>query len=331
MAQHGRTLAAGFTLLPVVMTMSLIGAFAFMLNRDNGLNVNQIGAQSDLMRARYAAEAGLQAANYNIQVLGCAGGYPILGSAVADGNFVGATYSAYADRSTTPTYPPGTLTLTSTGTFNGASVTLTKANVYVYYSGVSSWTTPVGKVTNTYVETGNPNRNYGGSTWLYLDKNNDEVLLRFDLSPLPAGSRIVAASVTLYEPALTGSTNAFLVKLITQSWVAGTKNGSGGTPDGATWRTYDGVGNWLSPAGYDPRALVSVPDPLLGFLVGGTFNFDVTTTAQRWMSLPSANYGVWLDPSNSAKNYQFASTTSSSNYPKLIVSYLLPCGATAAP
>ena len=77
---------AGFTLLPVVLAMSLIAAIAFLLNRDNGVNADMIADQSDGDRARYAAEAGLQAANYQVQK-GCPGGYPISGISVASSNF----------------------------------------------------------------------------------------------------------------------------------------------------------------------------------------------------------------------------------------------------
>ena len=334
--------AAGFTLLPVVLVMTLTGSVAFLLNRDNGVNVNLIGARSDRERARSAAEAGLQAANYAIQANACAGGYPISGSPVTDSNFGGAAYSAYASAST-----GSPLTLTSTGTYNGAAVTLTRPNVYAYQSGaLTNWTTQPGSGSSkdTFVDTPNPNSNYGGFNALYLHKNTWEILIQFDLSPLPAGSRIASppfnilfglqpgATVSLYLKPLNIPTNAFLVRLITRSWTEGTKSGGGGA-DGATWNRYDGSSNWPSPGvGYDSRYLVSVPNPLLGAL-GGWLSMDVTGAAQRWMALPTSNYGVWLDPNGVATDYYFKSSRDSpgSQRPKLTVSYLLPCGATAPP
>lgn len=337
MAQRGRTpAAAGFTLLPVVLAMSLIGAIAFMLNRDNGLTSNLIGSRSDLARARYAAEAGLQAVNYNIQALGCAGGYPILSSPVTDNNFGGAAYSAYANNTS-----GSPLMLTSTGSYNGASVTLTKTNAYVYQSGVRTWVTQPGPATgkDIYVRSdpASKNKNYGGSTDLILDKDGHEILLQFDLSPLPAGSRVVpwyffglqpGAIVSLYQPNF-DSQKSFVAMLITQSWVAGTQVG-GSPANGATWNTYDGVNNWPSPGvGYDPRVLLPVPED-----IGGWLTMDFTAAVLAWMSGVYPNYGVWLDPGNTAQNYDFYSSNylgNASLRPKLTAYYLLPCGASAPP
>ena len=120
------------------------------------------------------------------------------------------------------------------------------------------------------------------------------------------------------------------MKLITRSWVAGTKNGSG-TADGATWNSYDGVNNWPSPGvGYDSRYLIKVPEPALG---GAGSLSTSPAAALGWMSGVYPNYGVWLDPNGTAKDYYFcrATTTKSSLRPMFAASYLLPCGATAPP
>ena len=73
MRTHPLKKVAGFTLLPVILTMSLIAAIAFLLNRDNGMNAEMAANQNDLAKARYAAEAGLQAVNYKVQSVGCGG------------------------------------------------------------------------------------------------------------------------------------------------------------------------------------------------------------------------------------------------------------------
>src|SRR6266700_947637 len=78
----------------------------------NNVNARMIANRSDLDRARYAAEAGLQAVNFVIQGMGCTGtNYPTSSPVT---NFFGATYSAYASRaSLTSSYAP--ITLYSTG------------------------------------------------------------------------------------------------------------------------------------------------------------------------------------------------------------------------
>lgn len=333
----------GYTLLPVVLAMSLIGAIAFMLNRDNGLSANLIGSRSDLSRARYAAEAGLQAVNYTIQGLGCAGGYPISSSPVTDASFGGGAFSAYA--ASTSGSP---LTLTSTGTYNGASVTLTKTNAYVYQSGVRTWVTQPGPATgkDAMVDKQNPTRSYGGVSDLQVDKDEKQTLIAFDLSPLPAGSRIVrwyqavgglqpGATLSLYQTGA-GINRNFSVMLITHDWTAGSNIGLVPTPasPGVTWNRWDGISpnDWPQGPGngYDPRTLVVVPETL----AVGWINIDVTEAALGWASGVYPNYGLWLAGTSDTRNYRFTASDDTTpiavpQRPKLTVSYLLPCGAAA--
>jgi Tfp pilus assembly protein PilX len=330
--QRGRTLAAaGFTLLPVVLAMSLIGAIAFMLNRDNGLNSNLIGSQSDLARARYAAEAGLQSVNYTIQALGCAGSYPILSSPVTDSNFGGAAYSAYANNTS-----GSPLTLTSTGTYNGASVTLTKTNAYVYQAaGVVNtwpWVTQPNSASSkdTAVNPGSPNSNYGGSNEIRLDGGGRELLIQFDLSPLRAGSKIVpwygagplqpGAKLMLHRNNSGSATESIYVMLITRSW----------SETYATWNSYTLASAWPSPGvGYDLRPVSTNP-----YLTVSTWqSLDLTNAAIAWMNGLYPNNGVWIRAGPLVSNAKFAlaSDIDSTVRPALVVYYLLPCGATAPP
>jgi hypothetical protein len=347
MPRRGRiSAAAGFTLLPVVLAMSLIAAISFMLNRANGVSSNWIGAQFDLARARYAAEAGLQAVNYRIQGLGCGGGYPISSSPVTDSNFGGAAYSAYANNTS-----GSPLTLTSTGTYNGASATLTRTNAYVYQSGVRTWVTQPGAATSrdTFVDATRPTENDGGGADLRIEKNKTQALIAFDLSPLPAGSRIVrryetlgglqpGAFISLYHQNILTLNGDVVVKLITHDWVAGTRTGSVPTAasPGATWNRWDGISpnDWPQGPGngYDARTLIVAPLPLLV----GWLDLDVSDAAVGWTSGGYPNYGVWLIPSGPTQLSTFTSSNENSflnlnawQRPKLTAYYLLPCGASA--
>ena len=86
----GRTQGAGFILLPVVLALSLIASVAYLANRDSAVGVAMVAGGTDRLRARYAAEAGLQHANHAAQQLDCA---LSLNSAV-EAEIGGAPYTA---------------------------------------------------------------------------------------------------------------------------------------------------------------------------------------------------------------------------------------------
>ena len=332
--------SAGFTLLPVILTMSLIAAIAFLLNRDNGINAEMYADQADLTRARYAAEAGLQAVNYKVQSVGCGGilsFYPSSGvSPVSNNNFGGGSYSAYGNSNWL--VPP--TTLTSTGTYNGSSVTLTRNNVVTYQSGYKTYTlqpnATAGK--DTYINSAFPSRSYGSDTSLRLWTGRYEPLLQFDLSAFPVGSKAApwfdtlsgtlkpGAELGLYlisNPSATGVNMDILP--ITRSWIEGTTNN---TANGASWNTYDGINAWSSPGvGYDAALVASTPyAATLGWKT-----WDITGMANSWLSGRYPNNGLWLRPSGTAVgDAQFASSDNSTatQWPKISFNYLLPCGTT---
>ncbi len=336
----------GFTLLPVILAMSLIAAIAFLLNRDNGVNARMIANRSDLDRARYAAEAGLQAANFVVQGAGCTGNYPTSSAPVTNNNFGGATYSAYSSTGSLPGgNPPPPISLFSTGSYNGASVTLTRNNVYVYKPGTTTTLQP-GPTSgyDTYLDNGSSSRNFGGDTVLRLSNLDSpnatyQPLLKFDLSIFPAGSRVIpwydsgtgklqpGATLSLYTSS-SGylSTAVVNAQLITRSWLAGTGTG-GSSPNGATWTTYDGVNPWPSPGvGYAPAPVASTPYPnAIGWV-----NWDLTDAAAAWLSGVYPNYGIWLVGSGAAVgNTAYVSSNEASQTtrrPKLTLNTLLPCG-----
>lgn len=328
----------GFTLLPVVLAMSLVAAIAFLLNRDNGVNAAMLSGQDDTERARLAAEAGLQAANYVVQQIGCAGGYPTSALPVTNNDFGGAAYSAFADRAS-----GSPLALTATGTYNGAAVTLTRSTVYAYQSPMKSYTLQPGPGTShdTNLNSQFPDRNYGSSTTLDLDSDRYALLLQFDFSALPAGSRAIpwydgvqlrpGAQLGVYVNTA-GAQTADVVNayVLTRSWLTGTRGGTGQAPDGATWNSYDGVSAWSTPGGdYASTPLASAP--AVG--VVGWMNWDVTDAVIAWMSGLHPNDGIRLFPAGtgiqSMRLVSGDNTATPMLRPEIDFSYLLPCGAMA--
>jgi N-acetylneuraminic acid mutarotase/Tfp pilus assembly protein PilX len=310
--------SAGFTLLPVVLAMSLIAAIAFLINRDNGMNTDMVVSQMDADRARYAAEAGLQAANAKIQTLGCTGGYPVIGTPVTNNNFGGASYSGYASASF-----GNTTNLVSTGTYNGTTVTLTRNNVYVYQSAVTYTLQPNATGTDdTYIDSA-IEKNYGSANSLPIKKNTQSLLFKFDLSAFPTGSRAVSAKFSIYgSGGLAVGLNFFRM---TSAWVEGT--GSGGTPDGATWNTSNGSTAWAAGGNKFSMKLNAANSSIV---VTNWGSFDATDIANSWLSGQYPNYGIIAESTGEIGSYDFTSSDSSDaiHRPKIVFNYLVPCGAT---
>ncbi len=313
-----RIKTAGFTLLPVILMMSLIAAIAFLLNRDNGMNAEMVLDQNDMERARYAAEAGLQAANAKIQSLNCAGGYPISSSPVTDSNFGGASYSAYATSAS-----GNTTSLVSTGTYNGTSITLARNNIYAYQSTAKTYTLQPNGADgmDTYIDSANAT-NYGTAASLQLGSTRN-MLFKFNLSAFPAGSRPISARFSIFQNgALLSSTSFYRM---TNDWTEGT--GASSPADGATWSTRNGSVAWTTPGGdYHPAGLNS--SNVIN-AIGSWAEFDATDIVAAWLSGQYPNYGVMVK-SNSFNSPSFVSSDNftSTNRPKIVFNYLLPCGAT---
>jgi N-acetylneuraminic acid mutarotase len=309
----------GFTLLPVMLTMGLIGAIAFLLNRDNGINAGLVSGQMDTDRARYAAEAGLQAVNARVQSFACGGGFPTVGTPTTNGSFGGASYLAYATSAS-----GNTTSLVSVGTYNGTSVTLTRSNVVVYQVAPKTYTLQpaAGAGVDTTIAT-NSATNFGAANTLYLNSNSDFPLLKFDLAAFPTGSQPVSTTLSLYSGFSFAWGTGTLFRM-TRDWQEGT--GAASPVDGANWTTTNGVTAWSTPGGDHHASAVAST-----WVSSGSWaDFDVTDIATAWLRGRYPNQGVMLDFTSGFGTVNIVSSDSSdsAHRPKLSFDYLVPCGTT---
>jgi autotransporter-associated beta strand protein len=136
----------------------------------------------------------------------------------------------------------------------------------------------------------------GGDIGVYQAR--DRSLLRFDLSALPTGSTLSAASLTLTVSGTFGGNpggESMNIHRLTQSWTEG----------GVTWNHYDGTNTWASAGGdYDASVrATSTANPG----VGGSIAWDVTGLAQEWASNTHPNHGLIVINSGSTNGLHFAS------------------------
>jgi hypothetical protein len=323
----------GFTLIPVVLAMSVVAAVAFLLNRDTGINVRMVSQQAETERARYAAEAGLQAINYAVQKAGCSGPNPD----PISHSIAGATYTASAAPK-----PGSKVDLTSVGTYNTTSVTLTRAGVAVYQPRTTRVVQPTAVTgQDTFIDWGQE-RNFGGDIRMRLQSTRYSPLVKIPLTDLPAATRVVpwydaanaklqpGAVLSLYQFDIASSFSGQLrleARPVVRSWVAGTRAG-GGSPDGATWSTYDGVNGWAVPGvGYGPVPLASTPySAAIGWV-----DWDVTAAAEAWLGGVHPNHGFWIsETGGTIGNTGYVASNDTANptwRPKLTLSVQQPCGA----
>ncbi|MCK6390193.1 MAG: DNRLRE domain-containing protein [Azonexus sp.] len=307
---------AGFVLLPVVLAMSLLAVLAYMSNRSSGLSAALQDSEKAADRAYYAAEAGLQMLNAKIQALGCGASYPTAAAPVSNTTFGNAAYSAYSTAAT-----GNVLTLVSTGTYQGRSITLTRNNVYVYPLTTLTYTLqPNGTAgIDTYIEV-KKTANHGDEDKIKLKNSERFGLIKFDLSAFPVGSLVDQASLRLRvnSPEF-GQLYGYRML---SSWSEG--NGS----SGVNWTTRDGSTAWTSAGGdYHPVSFASAEVDF--FLYGYSVYWDIGPMMKYWVSGRYPNYGMRIEPSLfSSAEIVSSDDSSAGDRPRLQVIYYPPCGVT---
>ncbi|MBI5001016.1 MAG: tandem-95 repeat protein [Euryarchaeota archaeon] len=128
-----------------------------------------------------------------------------------------------------------------------------------------------------------------------------KTLLQFDLSSIPPGSRVTAATLGLYQSSQLNTAGVTVgVYRLTRSWTEGTGTYTS-TGDGATWNTYNGVSAWTTPGGdYAATQYASVVQTTSGW-----YTFDVRQLFDEWTYGTYANFGLALvGVSGSSNNWK---------------------------
>jgi hypothetical protein len=153
------------------------------------------------------------------------------------------------------------------------------------------------------------------------------VLLKFDLSWLPAGAQIQSATLRLYQIAAGGD--------VTYDLAAHKLIGVNPELEHATGYTYDGVNEWagndicydsipLAQSNIASSESVNSLDYSLGYK-----NWDLTSMVRDWVLEPSTNYGMMLnsDAVASSDSYRYFAATETEDAekrPELVISFSIP-------
>jgi RHS repeat-associated protein len=169
-----------------------------------------------------------------------------------------------------------------------------------------------------HISSGGPNSSSCAQPFLRIGQNDGSkrrILLRFDLSSIPAQSTVHQADLRMYLFDCVGSNFADVsVHRLTRLWF-----------NGATWNTYNGTNAWTTPGGDFSSERLSTAT-----FAGSTANFGYkhwypTGLVQDWIDRTVPNDGLLMKFNNESMNqlFDFVSTDdpSSARWPKLEVVY----------
>ncbi|HRU38428.1 MAG TPA: DNRLRE domain-containing protein [Candidatus Goldiibacteriota bacterium] len=136
---------------------------------------------------------------------------------------------------------------------------------------------------DTVIESGYPDSNYSLNTTGWVGNNSgsrQRLLLKFDLSMLPAGSEILSAKVILTVSAVNGGAGSYSMRKLTAAF----------GESYATWNTRDNTFSWTS-AGGDFAA--DKAGPSVSVADEGAVTWAINAPiVQSWADNPAANHGL---------------------------------------
>lgn len=165
-----------------------------------------------------------------------------------------------------------------------------------------------------------PEEPHGSSTRLFLAYDaRRKALLKFDLSPVPAGMEIKAARLTVHLLESRGTNINVSAYEALRPWV----------DSEATWQWANQAQKWAVPGGDGANDRASIPVyTVQNVKVAGEYTFNVKSLVERWLAVPSSNHGLFLIGSGSytTDSYPLASAehTDVSKRPLLEIWYMEP-------
>jgi hypothetical protein len=164
-----------------------------------------------------------------------------------------------------------------------------------------------------------PNNNYGAAaeTWVSsAASDTTRSLLQFDTSAIPAGARILQATLSLERQSGSGADQPVSAHRIRNSW----------SEDSVTWNERQAGTNWdTAGSDFDITAVATTP-------VGPTnqrYEWNVTSLAQGWVDGVYPNHGVALVAAVAGmpgERFYTSDEADPSRWPSLSITYTCQCG-----
>lgn len=248
----------GYVLVPVVLGLSLIALVALLLSGGTATNSSETGRRVEAARARTLAESGLEHAVWRASHGACSGDFSL-----ASTGFEGGSYTASAS--------------------GGASSTS-----YVLSADRDAW-----------IRSDDVTRNNGTTATNHIrleTGNSEQILVRFDLSSVPANARVQTAIAWLHLKALkTHPEGAISVHPIEADWGETT----------VTWESFGGR--------YGASVLGTIPAQDTGDVWVAV---NLTAQVQAWVN-GQPNYGILLETQTDGIHAEYTAREDSTNPPRL--------------
>jgi len=191
-----------------------------------------------------------------------------------------------------------------------------------YQNGVAPTSTYAG-TRDTHLSEAAPTTNSGAANPLMIDGDttggkDSYVLLRWDVTGIPAGSTVQSARIKLNVTNTSAQT--YEIYRLNRTW----------TETGATWNQAASGTNWSVPGA---KGTADRGSTVRGTVTAGatgtvtiTLNSSGVSLVQSWIDTPSSNYGLIFANSANADSLQFASkeVSTASQRPRLEVTYAAP-------
>lgn len=314
----------GFLLITVVVILSVLAAMALMLSTSSSLDNALVAKGAEGTDLDYVLESGIA---HNLHQLSkntsCISYADLPSTALGD--------SSYSTTISPKSGSPVSIVVSGVSA-SGATRKQTYNGIKLYdKESPHEILQPGTEGKDTQVSFSNNSNNYGATPEIVVNggATPDHILLEFDLSAIPAGSKITKAELELVldETDSTDVTAAFTVYPMTMAWTEGTGDSSS-SGDGATWNRSDGSTSWSWPSNHNdayPVATTLVNENFIGKHI-----WDIRPLVQQWTDGSLANNGMLIVGNDQVINAEFYSSDKPDQRPKLHIHYSCECGVACA-
>ncbi len=265
--------------------------------------------------------------NYGIMLVASATGNE---SKLASKEWSTTTQRPRLDVVTTTATPPNRADITASSVLvSGITHSLQHRNIPLYQNPASSLTLQpdgaVGKDNRLYEW--KSSWNYGADTSLVVDDvfpdSTSISLMQFPLEGIPAGARIISATLALHQNFSNNTGGPIGVHRVADSWIEGAMTGQAGA---SNWTERESGVTWATAGGDFDAAPIS--ETTLTAKTIGWVEWDIAALVQGWVDETYANNGLALvaESIGAAGYFDSSDATNPALRPKLTISYSCECG-----